>query len=151
MKKILVTLLATGFGTGYAPVASGTIGSIPPWLMAYFLVANNQLALAIVTLVSSVVSIWVAGQAENYFGHDSKKIVIDEWAGMFFTLLFIPFSLTNYAIAFFVFRALDVIKIYPARQSESLPGGWGVTMDDVIAGVQSNIVTRIIIFIVALL
>ena len=145
----MVTSLATGFGTGYAPFASGTVGSVPPWLIAYFLIANDQLVLAIATLVSSIVSIWIAGQAESYFGHDSKKIVIDEWAGMFFTLIFIPYSLTNYLIAFFVFRALDVVKIYPARKSEGLPGGWGVTMDDVIAGVQSNIVTQIIIFIIA--
>lgn len=149
MKKTIVTILASGFGTGFAPVASGTVGSVPPLLIAYFLIANNQLALAIATLVSSIVSIWVAGEAEKSFGHDSKKIVIDEWAGMFFTLLFIPFSLTNYIIAFFVFRALDVIKIFPARKAESLPGGWGVTMDDVIAGVQSNIVTQIIIFVIA--
>jgi phosphatidylglycerophosphatase A len=149
MKKLIVNVVATGLGTGYAPVASGTIGSIPPWIVAYFLIANDQMTLVIVTLILSVISIWFAGQAEENFGHDSKKIVIDEWAGMFFTLLFIPYSLVNYLIAFFVFRAFDVIKIYPARKSERLPGGWGVTMDDVIAGVQSNIVTQIIIFIIA--
>lgn len=80
-------------------------------------------------------------------GRDARKIVIDEWAGMFLTLLFIPYSLVNYVIAFFAFRAFDVVKIPPARQSESLPGGWGVTMDDVVAGIQANIVTRVLIFV----
>lgn len=149
MKKFFVTFLATGLGTGYAPFASGSVGSIPPWLIAYFLFSENQFAFVIVTVISIFASVWFSGEGEKYFGHDSKKIVIDEWAGMFITLLFVPVSLTNYLIAFVVFRALDVIKIYPARQAENLPGGWGVTMDDVVAGIQSNIVTLIIIYIKA--
>jgi len=149
MKRFLVTTLATGLGTGYTPFASGSVGSIPPWLIAYFIIKNHQLTFAIVTVVSIMISIWIAGEGEKYFGHDSKKIVIDEWAGMFITLLFIPFSLTNYLIAFIVFRALDVVKIFPARQAEKLPGGWGVTMDDVVAGVQSNIATFLIIYLLA--
>lgn len=149
MKKFFVTFLAAGLGTGYAPFASGSVGSIPPWLIAYFLLGDNQLAFVIVTAITTIASVWLAGEGEKYFGHDSKKIVIDEWAGMFITLLLVPFSLTNYLIAFVVFRALDVIKIFPARQAEKLPGGWGVTMDDVVAGIQSNIVTLIIIHIKA--
>ena len=149
MKRFLVTALATGFGTGYTPFASGSVGSIPPWLIAYFIIKNDQLTFAIVTVVSIMISIWIAGEGEKYFGHDSKKIVIDEWAGMFVTLLFIPYSLTNYLIALVAFRALDVIKIFPARQAEQLPGGWGVTMDDVVAGVQSNLATFLIIYLLA--
>lgn len=149
MKKFFFTFLAAGLGTGYAPFASGSVGSIPPWLIAYFLINNNQVAFVILTVITMVASVWIAGEGEKYFGHDSKKIVIDEWAGMFITLLFIPYSLTNYLIAFVVFRALDVIKIFPARQAEKLPGGWGVTMDDVVAGIQSNIVTLIIIYLKA--
>ena len=149
MKKFLVTTLATGLGTGYSPFASGSVGSIPPWLLAYFIIKNDQLTLAIVTTVSILISIWAAAEGEKHFGHDSKKIVIDEWAGMFITLLFIPYSLTNYVVAFVVFRALDVIKVFPARQAEKLPGGWGVTMDDVAAGVQSNIATLLIIYFLA--
>ncbi len=149
MKKFFFTFLAAGLGTGYAPFASGSVGSIPPWLIAYFLIDNNQVAFVVLTVITIVASVWIAGEGEKYFGHDSKKIVIDEWAGMFITLLFIPYSLTNYLIAFVVFRALDVIKIFPARQAEKLPGGWGVTMDDVVAGIQSNVVTFIIIYIKA--
>jgi len=149
MKKILVTVVATGFGTGYSPFAPGTTGSIPAWLIAYFLIRENQLVMGLAVAISVCMSIWFAGQAETYFGHDSRKIVIDEWAGMFITLLFVPFSLTNFLIGFVAFRALDVIKIPPARQAEKLPGGWGVTMDDVVAGVQSNILTQLIIYLIA--
>lgn len=149
MKRFLISTLATGLGTGQAPFASGSVGSIPPLLIAYFLIQNNQLALIVTAFISIVVSVWISNAAEIIFGHDSKKIVIDEWAGMLITLILIPYSLTNYLIAFVVFRALDVIKIFPARQAEKLPGGWGVTMDDVVAGVQSNIVTFVIIYLKA--
>ena len=148
MKKFAARMLATGFWSGYFPVTHGTFGSIPPWLIAYFLIQNNQLWLIAATTATTIVSVWSAGEAEKEFGHDARKIVIDEWSGMFITLLFVPYSLINYTIAFFVFRALDVIKIYPARLSEQLPGGWGVTMDDVVAGVQSNLVTHLIIWLI---
>ena len=141
-------MLATGFWSGYFPITPGTFGSIPPWLIAYFLIQNNQLWLTIAATAATIVSVWSAGEAEKELGHDARKIVIDEWAGMFITLLFVPYSLINYAIAFFVFRALDVVKIYPARQAEQLPAGWGITMDDVVAGVQSNLVTHLIIWLI---
>ena len=149
MKKFIAKMLATGFWSGYFPVTPGTFGSIPPWLIAYFLIQNNQLGLAMAATATTIVSVWSAGEAEKELGHDARKIVIDEWAGMFITLLFVPYSFVNYAIAFFVFRALDVVKIYPARQVEQLPGGWGVTMDDVVAGVQSNLVTHLIIWLIS--
>jgi phosphatidylglycerophosphatase A len=95
------------------------------------------------------VSVWSAGKAEGILGHDSKKIVIDEWAGMFITFLFVPYSLSNYLIAFVMFRALDVIKIYPARRAEKLPGGWGVTTDDVVAGIQSGLATQLTVIVLA--
>ena len=141
-------MLATGFWSGYFPVTPGTFGSIPPWLIAFFLIQNNQLWLVAAATAATIVSVWSAGEAEKELGHDARKIVIDEWAGMFITLLFVPYSLINYAIAFFVFRALDVVKIYPARQAEQLPAGWGITMDDVVAGVQSNLVTHLIIWLI---
>jgi len=99
----------------------------------------------VVTVVTFCVSVWSAGKVEQKLGHDAKKIVIDEWAGMFLALLFVPYSFSNDLIAFFAFRAFDVIKLPPAAQAEKLPGGWGVTMDDVVAGIQANVVTQLVI------
>ena len=149
MKNFVVKAIATGLGAGYAPFASGTLGSILPWFIAYYIIRGDQFTLAIVAVLTTIISVWSAGEAENYFGHDSRRIVIDEWAGMLITLLFVPYSLTNYLIGFIMFRALDVIKIFPARQAEKLPGGWGVTMDDVVAGIQSSVATQLIILLLA--
>ncbi len=127
----------------------GTVGSIPAWLIAFFLIGDNTFVLAAVTVVTFCASIWSAGKAERTLGRDARKIVIDEWAGMFLALLFVPYSFGNYVIAFFAFRAFDVVKIPPAAQAEKLPGGWGVTMDDVVAGIQANILTQLVIYTLA--
>ncbi len=95
------------------------------------------------TLVTTAVSVWSAGLAERTFGHDSRKIVIDEWAGMFISLLFLPVRLDVFVAAFVFFRFYDVIKPYPADRCERLPGGWGVTFDDVFAAVYANLTCQL--------
>jgi len=147
MKRTFVKFIASGFYTGYSPLVPGTTGTVPAWLLAYFVVKDNLLLIIPVTLAMCVLSVWSATEAEKIFGHDAKKIVTDEWAGMFITLLFVPWSLTNYLIGFGAFRLVDVIKLPPAAQAERLPRGWGVTMDDVVAGIQANIVTQVAIYI----
>lgn len=142
----IAKLVATGLYSGYLRPFSGTWGTIPAWLIAYFLLKGNLPAIIIVSLVVFAVSVWSAGEAEKLFGHDSKNIVIDEWAGMFVTLIAVPFGLGNYLVAFIMFRIFDVVKIPPAAQFENLPGGWGVTMDDIAAGVYANISTQIFIW-----
>lgn len=96
-----------------------------------------------------VVSVWSAGVAERAFGHDARKIVIDEWAGMLIAVLWLPPTLTWYIAAFVAFRFFDVVKIPPARQLERLPRGWGVTMDDVVAGAQANVVLQLVVYLIA--
>ncbi len=144
--KHLVTLVATGLYSGYMKPFPGTWGTMPAWLIAYFLIKDDPVILAVATVIAIVLSVWSAGEAEKLFGHDARKIVMDEWAGMFISLLFVPFSLVNYVIAFVAFRAFDVIKLPPAAQFERLPGGWGVTMDDVAAGVYANLFTQAVIW-----
>ena len=147
----IIKVFASGFYTGYSPIIPGTTGTIPAWLIAYFLIGPDQTFLWIAAVVSTVLSVYLATIAEPIMGHDSKKIVIDEWAGMFISLLMIPFSFTNYLIAFLAFRALDAVKFFPASEAEKLPKGWGVTADDVVAGIQANLLTRLIIFLFAII
>lgn len=149
MKNIFTKFIATGCYSGYLRPYSGTWGTIPAWLIAFFLIKGNLLILLAVCLVTLLISIWSSGEAEKMFGHDSKMIVIDEWAGMFVTVLFVEYSLTNYLVAFFAFRAFDVIKLPPAIQFEKLPRGWGVTMDDIAAGVYANFFTHAVAWAIA--
>jgi phosphatidylglycerophosphatase A len=149
MKDNLVKCIATGLYSGYMKPYPGTWGTIPAWLIAYFLLRDNTTLLLIVAVVTLGISVWFSGQAEKEFGHDARKIVIDEWAGMFFAVLFMPPSLNVYILAFFAFRFWDVVKIPPAAQFERLPGGWGVTMDDIAAGIYANVSVRLVLYIAA--
>jgi len=149
MKEKLIKCIATGIYSGYFPIWPGTAGSIPAWLIAFLFIRGHTPILAAVTVVAFCVSVWSAGKAEQTLGRDAKKIVIDEWAGMFLALLLVPYSFRNYLIAFFIFRAFDVIKLPPAAQAEKLHGGWGVTMDDVVAGIQANVVTQLVIVVLS--
>jgi phosphatidylglycerophosphatase A len=91
-------------------------------------------------------AVWLAGRAEKVIGKkDAPAIVIDEVAGMIVTLAGLPLTPLNLAVGFVAFRAMDVIKPFPAsRIDRSMTGGWGVVLDDVVAGVYSNILLRVI-------
>ena len=144
-KDRLVVAISTGLYTGLFPIVPGTIGTIPAWALGYFAFRENASMLAMATVVLTLISIWAAGAAEARFGHDSKKIVIDEWAGMFVTLLFTPPTLGWYCAAFAAFRFFDVLKLWPAAQAEQLPRGWGVTADDIVAGLQAGVTVSIFV------
>ncbi len=146
MKTALAKLIATGLYSGFGRPFPGTWGTIPAWLIGFFIIRGDQVLLGAAALLASVLSVWSAGEAEKVYGHDARKIVIDEWAGMFVTLLFVPHTLLAYGMAFVAFRVFDVIKLWPAAQAERLPGGWGITMDDIAAGVQANIAVQIILW-----
>ncbi len=150
-KDHLIKLIATGLYSSSVPPWPGTTGTIPAWLIAFFLIRGNQMWLGLASVVCFFVSVAVATAAERFMGHDSRYIVIDEWIGMFIAVLFVPWSLTNYLLAFVAFRLLDAIKVPPAAQLEALPRGWGVTMDDVIAGLQANVVVQIFLLLRSLL
>ena len=81
------------------------------------------------------------------WGKDPGRIVIDEGVGFLFTVAFLPVGIATAVAGFFVFRVLDILKPPPARQIEALPGGWGIVADDVVAGIYSNILLRIIFYI----
>ena len=148
MPAWLTRLLATGLYTGLSPSIPGTTGTIPAWFLLWsFLPEPPAVQIAVLAIIIGL-SVWLATEAEELFGHDSKKIVIDEWAGMMVAVLFLPHTLTAYLLAFGAFRFFDVVKLWPADQLEKLPRGWGVTMDDVAAGVQANILAQIIILII---
>lgn len=144
--NLLVKTLASGFFSGYLKPFPGTWGTIPAWLIGYFLIRGDQYILGAAILVTFVVGVITATQAEKALGKDASPIVIDEWAGMFVSLIAIPYSLEWYVVAFFAFRFYDIVKIPPGRQAERLPGGWGVMLDDIIAGIHTAITLQILIY-----
>ncbi len=151
----VVRFLATGAYLGYAPIAPGTVGTLGCAVLLWFVVpevtaASSPLALVVMflsTLAFVALSIWTADLAERQFGHDASRIVIDEYAGFVFSVLLLPKDPLVFAVAFLIFRAVDIVKPFPARQAESLPGGTGIVMDDIVAGIYTNLLLRVMLLV----
>jgi len=127
-------LIATAGGAGKVPVAPGTAGSALTALVLWLVPFSRPglvLFLAAVTLVGT----WAAGRAEQALGtKDPGAIVIDEVAGMTLSVVIFPLTAPVLAVAFVLFRVFDVLKPFPARSAQRLPGGLGVMVDDLVAG-----------------
>ena len=142
-----IVFLATGFYIGNIPLAPGTFGTILG-LPLCFLLGLLKLPIALVcTLLFILIAIWISHIAEKRLEkRDPGCIVIDEIAGMAVALIGLPLNLTTGLIGFIIFRILDISKPFPIRALEKhLPGGVGVVMDDVIAGLLANLILRVII------
>ncbi len=130
-------MLASVFGTGYAPVASGTAGSFVT-LVAIWLVPLTPLRIAVALVVVILIGIWSGSRVERVLGRkDPGVIVIDEVAGMLLSVILLPRTIPVLLTAFLLFRLFDVWKPFPARESQALTGGMGVMVDDLIAGVYT--------------
>lgn len=138
--RIFVLALATGAGSGYAPVASGTVGSAVGLVLWAGLSRLSPTGYALACAGVALVGIWAAGRAERLLGrHDDGRITIDEIAGMLLSLAWLPARPEVAGLGFVLFRIFDVWKPFPARQAERLPGGLGVMADDLVAGAYANL------------
>jgi phosphatidylglycerophosphatase A len=137
----LGVFVATCAHVGYAPVAPGTFGSLVA-LVFYYLIRRQQstaFELGAIAVVA-VIGLWSATEAEHHFGGiDPGPVVIDEVVGMLMTLALHPVNIWGAIAGFFIFRVLDIVKPWPARRLELLPGGFGVVLDDMMAGVYGNL------------
>jgi phosphatidylglycerophosphatase A len=138
--------LATGFGVGYSPVAPGTLGTLIAILIYYFLSEIPPPLYEITLIGFFFLSVWISENAERLFGKkDDQRIVIDEVIGFLITMLWVPKTIRFVIIGFFLFRFFDILKPFPIRRLEKrFKGGFGVVLDDVGAGVYSNIILQII-------
>lgn len=150
MKHVL-TFLATGCYSGYLPLAPGTWGSMVGVALYWGISGLPPLSYAAAAVAFIFLSIWAAEHARRIFGEeDPSRVVIDEIAGYLVAMAFHEPSLYIMIAAFIVFRIFDVIKPPPARWMERrLPGGIGIVMDDVMAGIYTNLALYALIFVAA--
>jgi phosphatidylglycerophosphatase A len=151
-RRSLSIWIATGLGSGYFPLAPGTAGSV---LGLALVIAFRQTSLTPLWLGVSLaafagllffVGVWSAGKAEKVFGRvDPGQVVIDEVVGQIITFVATPrVTWKGLLVGFILFRVFDIVKPFPARRAERFPGGWGIMMDDLIAGLYSLIVLVIL-------
>ena len=142
---IIPVIIATGFGSGFSPVAPGTAGALLACLIWWALslclsAAALMLVTAALVVVFTFAGVWSANRLEPYWGEDPSRIVVDEMVGVWIPLLAASGDNLWYALAAFVlFRFFDILKPLGIRRMEALPGGIGVMMDDILSGIYSLI------------
>lgn len=132
-------IISTGGYVGYIPGPAGTWGSLVALVPAWFIrSAGGEIGLAIAAVLMTVIGIWASGlYASARDMKDPGSVVVDEFAGQWFTLVLVPNDLALFAIGFVIFRILDIMKPWPASWADrNLPGGFGIVVDDVIAGLM---------------
>lgn len=133
-------LLGVGFGAGLSPVAPGTVGSLLALVIYVFLpISEDSLALYLMIGLGFLVGIWATESLTSPSDHDPRKAVWDEFIGMWATCILLPKSALWLAAAFFCFRILDIVKPWPIRRLERLPGGLGIMADDLLAGLYGAV------------
>jgi len=137
-------LIGTGLFSGYAPVAPGTAGSLLCCILVWFLPEMNPLFKIPLFILLFFVGVKVSSDLEKEWGEDPSKVVIDEWAGMYFTLIFIPKNIIFFITGFLLFRFFDIFKPFPVRLGERLKTGWGIMVDDVLAGIYAALILQIV-------
>lgn len=148
---LLSKTLATGLGSGLAPKAPGTFGSLACLALWYFFSLGGLLhslnIQIIVALVVSIIGILASALFVKSLSEDDKDpqmIVIDEWAGLLISLIgcveLYPFAAI---VAFTLFRAFDILKPGPVGWAEDLPGAWGIMMDDIVAGFLALLIMQL--------
>ncbi len=143
LKQRLAFVLATGFGSGYSPVAPGTAGSAVGLLFVWAMSLLDLTGQVVFTLVVTVLSIVAADIVAKSVGlKDPGLIVADEIAGMMVTMIAIPLTAKSLLLGFILFRVMDVVKPPPARQFERFKGGVGIVADDLMAGVYAQLALR---------
>lgn len=142
-------LISTLFGAGYFPKAPGTAGTIIAacfyWLLpiSWFTVFPANLFFLLGIIMLSFLSVFVVSKAEERLGHDSSKIVIDEFWGYLLAVAFLPKTFKVLVMSFILFRLFDIFKPEPVNLLQKLPRGWGVIADDLMAGVYANLALRL--------
>lgn len=141
--------IASVFGIGYIPFAPGTWGSL--FAAGVYLLLPQSLFYGkgwwftgIALLIFSLFSVWISTLAEKKLGADAPAIVIDEVCGYFVSVMFLPKSVLTAVYAFALFRVFDIAKPFPINVSQRLKGGWGIVLDDLLAGFYANVVIQFI-------
>ncbi len=147
---LLSKILATGLGTGFSPKAPGTVGSFLTLILYYlFFPAEPSLLIHYIFFLIIVavffIGVWASAKAESFYGHDPSCVVIDEIAGMGLAIVFLPKIWYVMLAGFLLFRLFDITKWLGGDRMQRLSGGWGVMMDDVVAGIWSNVLLQIMV------
>ncbi len=143
-------ILATWFGSGLVPVASGTFGTLAGVPIVLLMGLPRPLYAALFVFAFIVVAAWASDLSHRLVGkRDPSVVVIDEVAGFLLSLFYLPVSWRTLCLGFILFRVFDILKPFPVRNLEALRGGIGIMADDLMAGIYANLSTRLLILLLS--
>ncbi len=139
-------LVGSGFYTGYIPIASGTFGSLAA-ILIYLIPGFEKIEIIILSIILLFLyGLIVSSKFEKVYGKDPSQCTVDEVVGTWISLIALPKTLLIVLTSFLIWRTLDIIKPFPARASEKLPGGLGIMVDDVISAFYSLIIVHLTVY-----
>lgn len=138
--------LALGFGSGLAPKAPGTFGTIAAIPVFLLLSLLSPVFYAVTVIIMFIVGVYICGKTADDVGvHDHGAIVWDEFVGFFITMFMIPLSVSTIIVGFILFRFFDIVKPWPISLADKkMNGGFGIMFDDVLAGLFALAIMHII-------
>ena len=140
MSIFLIKILTSVFYIGYSKFVPGTLASLAGFLAYVFFIKGNAALHLGLTILVTIIGFGLSARAEEIFNKkDARQIVIDDFYGMWVSLLFLPYSFKLSLAGFILFRIMDGLKPYPIYKVERLKGGLGVMGDDLLAGIFVNI------------
>jgi phosphatidylglycerophosphatase A len=140
----LEALVGSGLFTGYFPLAPATVTSLFVLLPAFFLARlPNPTLHAVIAVVVFFIGVPIATDLERVWGKDPHRVTIDEVVGTLVTFFLNPVSIWGLGVGFLLWRFFDIVKLPFIDKSQRLPGGWGIMVDDVLAGICANLVLRL--------
>ena len=139
-------LLGSGFYTGYIPIASGTFGTLAALFIYLIPGFENNYVIIPAIIVFFVYGLYAGSKFEIVYGKDPSECTIDEVVGTWISYLLLPKTVGIIIITFFLWRALDIFKPYPARKLENINGGLGIMIDDVVSGFYTLIIMHLVVY-----
>jgi phosphatidylglycerophosphatase A len=149
VSKAVILFIAEGAYSGKSPFAPGTAGTLVGVLLYAAVMNAGLLPYSILTCLVCIIGTWAAGKAEVLLAkRDSPSIVIDEIAGFLVSMFLVPVGWGYVAAGFLLFRAFDIVKPWPLYDVQDVHGGLGVMLDDIGAGVYTNILLQLAAYVV---
>ncbi len=146
---LLYRIIATFFGIGYIGKGAGTVAALFVCVLLYAGIVyglQSGTLLLFISVAVLIAGIIAAGKVEKSWGKDNKRVVIDEVLGMTVSVLFLPVNIATLLAGFVLFRFFDIRKPLYIRRLEKLNGGWGVMLDDLLAGIYTNVVLQLAVY-----
>ncbi len=143
--------LAIGAGSGLAPVAPGTVGTLAAIPLLFIMPSNPLIYLAVLVLMF-IAGVWLCNVCSSSLGvHDHPGIVWDEWVGYLLAMFLVPVNFLNILLGFAFFRLFDVLKPWPIGWADKrVEGGMGIMLDDVFAGLYAFFSVHLVLYVIAM-